>query len=213
MVLHSSPGWCLTPYYILPPYIDNNVRNVEIGSTLLEEDMYVLTQSSRGRVGCSRLQHLSHICHQNPQLGCTLSWMFNTGRVMRASVHLLLPPQGPYGLFGRFSSICLNLFSSKRIWNCLYQVCLKNRTSDLSPVYCSRGIFILIVSVIRIINGSTTWKRSTFISTVKSCSGIKNITLLSVMFAHLADYGCTNGKEYLEQNETALALYYFSPLE
>lgn len=33
------------------------------------------------------------------------------------------------------------------------------------------------------------------------------------MFAHLADRGCTNGKEYLEQNETAYALYYFSPLE
>lgn len=52
---------------------DNKATSVEMGSTLFEEDIYVLTQSSRGQVGCSGLQHLCHICyHQNPQLECTL---------------------------------------------------------------------------------------------------------------------------------------------
>lgn len=51
---------------------DNKAASVETGSTLFEEDIHILTQSSRGQAGCSGLQHLCHMCYQNPQLGCTL---------------------------------------------------------------------------------------------------------------------------------------------
>lgn len=41
---------------------DNKAESVEIGSTLFQEDVRVLTQSGRGQVGCSGPQHLCHIC-------------------------------------------------------------------------------------------------------------------------------------------------------
>lgn len=53
---------------------DNKATSVETGSALFRADVFFLTQSSRGQVGCSWLRHLCHICDQNPQLLDAVCW-------------------------------------------------------------------------------------------------------------------------------------------
>lgn len=109
---------------------DNKATSVEMRSTLFEEVIHVLTQSGQGQAGCFWLQHLCHMCYQNPQLEWSLlSWKFQHGEEIRASVHplLLLPPEGPYGWFGSLLSTCLHLFASeivcyRFVWKTVWRI-------------------------------------------------------------------------------------------
>lgn len=67
--------------------IDN--KAAEIGSTLFKDDIYILTQSSRGEVGCSSIQHLSHILYVTRTNSFTLlSCMFHCGKEISVHLHL-----------------------------------------------------------------------------------------------------------------------------